>query len=198
MWILNFLPDWIFHLIVTAGVLGLIASFILKFIPFVSQYRIPIQAGAIIALVVGIWFEGGISNNNAWLARVKEMEAKVAAAELKSAETNLKLTEQLNKKEKVLKEKNDALVKYVGLYITAKDDAACVIPKSVVVLHDSASRGEVPGSTSGFDGGASQVKISGLTTTVVENYGTYHQVVERLKAWQTWYKEQKEIFESVK
>ena len=39
------------------------------------------------------------------------------------------------------------------------------------------------------------VKASDLLTTVVENYGTYYEIREKLMGWQTWYKEQKKIFE---
>jgi hypothetical protein len=34
--------------------------------------------------------------------------------------------------------------------------------------------------------------------TVVENYGTYHEVATQLKGWQQWYVEQKKIFDGVK
>jgi hypothetical protein len=37
-----------------------------------------------------------------------------------------------------------------------------------------------------------------LLTTVSDNYGTCYEAREKLKAWQDWYKNQKEIFESVK
>ena len=82
MWLLNLLPDWIFHLIVLAGVLGLLGSFFFGFIPFVSKYTLPIKVGSIVLLVIGIWFEGGISNNNAWLEKVHALEKKVAEAEI--------------------------------------------------------------------------------------------------------------------
>lgn len=39
-------------------------------------------------------------------------------------------------------------------------------------------------------------KASGLLITVVENYGTYYEVREKLLAWQQWYAEQKKIFEN--
>ena len=81
MWILNFLPDFIFHLIVLAGILGVIASFVCEFIPFVAKYKLPIQVASTIALVIGIYFEGGIANEAKWQARVKELEAKIAIAE---------------------------------------------------------------------------------------------------------------------
>jgi hypothetical protein len=37
-----------------------------------------------------------------------------------------------------------------------------------------------------------------LLTTVTENYGTCYETREKLKAWQYWYKQQKQIFDSVK
>lgn len=134
MWVLNFLPNWIFHLVVIAGVLGLAASFILKFIPFVAQYKLPIQAGAILLLVVGIWFEGGISNNDAWLARVAEMEQKVAAAEAKAAQTNVKIVTKIVEREKIVKEKVDANVKIIEKVVAKDLDAECKLTdrKSVV------------------------------------------------------------------
>lgn len=37
-------------------------------------------------------------------------------------------------------------------------------------------------------------KASEVFDTVVENYGTYHEVSNRLSIWQKWYEEQKKIF----
>lgn len=34
--------------------------------------------------------------------------------------------------------------------------------------------------------------------TVIENYGTYYEIANRLKGWQQWYIEQKKIFETAK
>jgi hypothetical protein len=38
---------------------------------------------------------------------------------------------------------------------------------------------------------------SEIFDVVIENYGTYHEVANQLESWQKWYKEQKQIFESV-
>lgn len=194
IWILSFLPNFIFHLIVLAGVLGLVASQFFRFIPFVGQYTLPIKVGSIIALVIGIWFEGGISNNDAWLAKVKEMELKVAKAEAKSAEYNTKLTAKIAENNKIIKEKTNANTQAISKYVTDE----CRLSNVAVILHDSSSRNEVPSSAIGTITGTSQVKTAQLLGTVNENYGTYHEVVDKLKAWQNWYKEQKQIFESVK
>jgi uncharacterized membrane protein len=91
MWILQWLPNWIFYGIFFAGLLGLLATYVMKFIPFVYVYRTPIQAISILAIAIGTYMSGAISNEEAWQARVKEMEAKVAAAEVQSVKENIKI-----------------------------------------------------------------------------------------------------------
>ena len=70
MWILDWLPFWIFHLVVVLGIAGIIASIVFKFVPFISQYTLPIQVISIIVLVFGVYMEGGISNQEKWEAKV--------------------------------------------------------------------------------------------------------------------------------
>ena len=102
MWILKFLPDFVFHLIFIAGLLGLGASFILKFVPFVAQYRLVIQVVASIMITVGLYMEGAISDNTAWVERVHALEKKVAEAEARSADANTRLVDTIAKnKEKI-------------------------------------------------------------------------------------------------
>lgn len=44
------------------------------------------------------------------------------------------------------------------------------------------------------DSGAS---ASAIFETVIDNYGTYYEVANRLKAWQQWYQDQKKIFDEI-
>jgi hypothetical protein len=194
MWILNWLPNFIFHLIVIVAILGLIASQFFSFIPFIKQYAIPVKIVSIIALVIGVWFEGGISTNDSWLAKVKEMEIKVAKAEAQSSEANVKIVTKIIEKEKIIKETTNENIQAVTKYVTDE----CKLSNVAVSLHDSSSRNEVPSSTINTIRGTSEIKTAELLTTVIENYGTYYEVVNKLKGWQEWYKEQKQIFESVK
>jgi hypothetical protein len=104
MWVLDWLPFWIFHLIVLAGLAGLAASFVLKFIPFVSTYKLPIQVAAIATLVFGVYMEGGISNQEKWEARVAELEEKVKVSEAKSKTANVQIQTVYKDKVKIVKE----------------------------------------------------------------------------------------------
>jgi hypothetical protein len=71
------------------------------------------------------------------------------------------------------------------------------MPRSSIVLHDSASRNEVARGAESVDGTPSDIKASALLDTVVENYGICNENIEKLKAWQEWYRAQKQIFEGV-
>jgi hypothetical protein len=194
MWMLDFLPFWIFHLVVLAGVGGLIASMVLKFIPFVSTYRLPIQVAAIIALVFGVYMEGGVSNQEKWEARVAEAKLEMAKKDAESADATVKVVTKYIDRVTVVKENGNAILKEVPKFVSKDADAKCVVPNSFVVLHDSASRNEVPDSTRGVDERASEVKLSGIASTVSENYTTYHQVSEQLKSLQEWIRSQQSIY----
>lgn len=138
MWMLQFLPDFVFHLITIIGILGIVASFFFGFIPFVSQYKLPIQVGSIIALVIGLYFEGGIANEAIWQAKVKEMEVKVAEAQAKSAAENTKLVEKIVYKDKIIKERGQDIIKYVETEIVKYNDQ-CVIPKEFITAINRAA-----------------------------------------------------------
>jgi len=194
MWILDWLPFWVFHLLVVMGFVGLAASLVLKFIPFVSLYRLPIQVASIAILVFGVYMEGGIATQEKWEARVAEVKLEMAKKETASAEVTTKVVTKYINKVQIVKEKGNEIIKQVPVYITKDADAKCDVPTGFVMLHDSASRNEVPDPTRKVDGTTSEVKISGVAETVVDNYTTYHQVAEQLKSLQEWIKLQQSIY----
>ena len=113
MWILKWLPYWIFYALFLIGVAGYLATYLLRFIPIPAlyMYKTPIQLVSIVLVVVGVFMAGAIHNEEAWIARVKEMEAKVAEAQAKSAEENVKIVEKVVTKTQVVKEKAQEVVK---------------------------------------------------------------------------------------
>ncbi len=198
MWLLEFLPDWIFHAVLVVGVMAMAASFVLKFVPFVTAYRLPIQAAGLILTVLGVWFEGAMSNEAAWQARVHEMEQKVAAAEVKSAQETVRIVTRVVTQIQTIKDTTNANTQYLEKQVAQDLDRECSLTNASVMLHNSASQNEMARSAGDTAGAASEVKASELIGAIVENYGTYYQVVERLKGWQDWYRTQKTIFEQIK
>ena len=201
-WMLSLIPDslfvWIYYIILTAGVALYIASKLVKWLPLMGQYKLPAELIGVVLLVVGAYFYGGHGVQQAWLARVQELEAKVKVAEEKSQQVNTVIQEKIVTKVKVIKENvyvNREIIKEVA---GKQLDAQCTLPKSTVSLHDSASRNEVPERAAATDGTPSGIEASRLLDRVVENYGACHENAEKLRMWQEWYREQKKIFETVK
>lgn len=138
MFLLSILPDIVFHLILIAGVLGLVASFILKFFPGVAQYKLPVQIVSGILIVFGVYMEGGISNQAWWEQRVAEAEIRAKDAEVKSAEANTKLAEQLAKNSSLTKE-NIALSRQRLSQQATQLNQECKINQNVIdILNDAA------------------------------------------------------------
>ena len=87
---------------------------------------------------------GAISNEEVWQARVKEMEAKVAEAEVQSAKENIKLVEKVVTKTQIVKQKGQDIVKYIDKEIVKYDTkflpgGQCEIPKEFIEAHNRAA-----------------------------------------------------------
>ena len=144
IWILSFIPDWFWTLVLIFGILGTLAAWILKFIPFVSTYRLPIQVASIIALVVGVYFQGVIANEAKWQSKIAELQQKVVEAEIKSKETNIVVQEKIVTKTKVIKEKGKDIVNYIDREVVKKEEIIkyveqCPVPKEIIDLHNQAA-----------------------------------------------------------
>ena len=144
MWILQWLPDWIFYAIFFAGLLGLLATYVMKFIPFVYVYRTPIQAVSVLAIVIGTYMSGAISNEESWQTKVKEMEAKVAAAEIESQKENIKVVEKIVKKTEYITRRGQDIIQYVDREIVKYDTkfaagGVCEIPQEFIKAINTAA-----------------------------------------------------------
>ena len=201
MWMFSLLPDSIFvmltYVIFAAGLLLYIASKMVQWIPIMAQYRIPAELVGVLCLCIGAYFFGWRGNEEHWLAKIKELEQKVAIAESRSREVNTVIETKIVTKIKVIKETVYANKEIIREVAGAQLDSQCSLPQSSVVLLNSASRNEVARGSESVDGTPSDIKASALLDTVVENYGICNENIEKLKAWQEWYREQKQIFEGV-
>jgi uncharacterized membrane protein len=137
MWILQFLPNWLFYLLLFAGVIAFVVTHFVKVLP---QAQL-IKVASVAAVVISVYMIGAISNNDAWLARVKDLEVKVAEAEAKSANANTEIVQKTLVKTQIVKERGQDIVRYVDREVV-KYDTNCVIPKEFVAAHNKAA--EVP------------------------------------------------------
>lgn len=138
MWIINWLPEFVFHLIFLAGILGTIAGFVLGFLPFVSKYKFPIQVISLLVLSLGVYLEGGLAEKHKWELRVKEMEAKVAEAQAKSEKVNTQIVEKVITQTNTIKVRGDDIIKYIDREVKVFDNT-CKIPDSGIRAHNLAA-----------------------------------------------------------
>lgn len=139
MFLLDLLPNWVFYIFIVVGVIGFIATFFMQFMPWVSTYRTQILVASIISLTVGVWFDGGITNQTRWEAKVITLEKKLAEASVKSAESNTKLVEKVVDQIAEVKKNNNSNILYIDREI-AKYNGTCIIPREVINVVNSAAK----------------------------------------------------------
>jgi hypothetical protein len=146
MWILKWLPFWFFYAILAIGLVGLAVTYLLRFIPLpaIYIYKTPIQIVSIILIVLGTYMSGAISNEEAWLARVKELESKVEAAQVESVKENVKIETKFVTKTQIVKERGQEIIQYVDREIVKFDTkflpgGECEIPKEFIQMHNKAA-----------------------------------------------------------
>ena len=113
MWIISFFPNWVFHLLLTAGILGTVAGFVLSMVPLIQKYIFPIRIISIILLSFSLYIEGGLSNEESWQLKVKEVEAKLAQKEVQSQAETVKIVEKVVTKTAYIKTKGQDIIKYL-------------------------------------------------------------------------------------
>lgn len=144
MWMLYFLPSWYTHAVPILGLVLILLSMFLKVIPFISTYYIPLRIIGLVTLLFGIFFEGVMYSGKDMHEKIKELEAKVVAAEAKSAEVNTKIVEKIVTKQKIVKERGEDIIKYVDKEIIKYDvkfapGGQCEIPKEFINIHNRAA-----------------------------------------------------------
>jgi len=144
MWLLNFLPDWFWHILTLGGAIAVLVSMVLKNIPIINQYNLPIKLVGIAAVLFGIWMEGGIVNEAKWQSKVADMEAKLAAAEKQSVEVNTEIITKVVTKTKLIKERGDDIIKYVDREVAVDKEVVkfvenCPIPEIIINTHNAAA-----------------------------------------------------------
>jgi flagellar biosynthesis component FlhA len=144
MWIVEWLPSWVFTLISFAGAAGILASIFLGAIPIISKYSLPIKVVSICVLAFGLYMMGGVANQERWEAKVKELEVKLAKAEAESQKENVKIVEKIVTKTEIVKERGRDIIRYVDREIVKYDTkfapgGVCEIPTEFIKAHNDAA-----------------------------------------------------------
>jgi len=148
MWILHFLPDalilWFCNVLLFAGIVLVTAGFFADRIPLVAQYQLPFRVLGIALLVLGVYFRGGLAVEQQWRERVAEVEAKLAVAEQKSAETNTKIDTAAREKIRVIRGQTQIVRQYIDREVIKYDTkflpgGQCEIPQEFIQAHNKSA-----------------------------------------------------------
>ena len=154
MWIFTITPDWIVHLVTATGFAGIIAAFVLGFIPIISRYKLSIQIISILTFTFGVYLEGGLADNKEWMFKVGEMKEKVAEAEAEAANKNVEIQEKVVTKTQVIRERGRDIVKYIDRIVDKEVPGPerertieiikyvenCPVPQEFIDQHNAAAR----------------------------------------------------------
>ena len=147
-WMIGLIPDAVlsglYWAIIAAGITGVLAGWLGKWIPFYGNYVKILQPVGIVLLVLGVWLRGGYDTEMAWRAKVAEAEARVAAAEQKSQETNTVIEQKIVEKTKVIKGKTEYITQYLDREVVKKEEIIkyieqCPVPKEIIDIHNQAA-----------------------------------------------------------
>jgi putative cell wall-binding protein len=127
-----------------ASIVGLLVAWLLKRIPFVSQYQFPIQAVSVVSLLISIWFVSANNTDAVWEAKIKDLEDKVKLAEEAANTKNVEIQEKIVTKTTVIKEKGKTQIEYVDRVITQDKEIIkyieqCPVPKVIIDAHNAAA-----------------------------------------------------------
>jgi hypothetical protein len=147
-WMFSLIPDavlnWAYWAIIIAGLTGVLAGWLGRWIPFYGNYVKILQPVGIVLLVLGVWLRGGYDTEMAWRDKVAKLEEQVKIAEQKSQETNTVIQEKVVEKTKVIKGKTEYITQYLDREVVKNQEIVkyienCPVPKEIINIHNQAA-----------------------------------------------------------
>ena len=147
MFILHFLPDWLLssfvNTVLISGAVLTTLSFFTSWIPFITQYRIPVQVIGTILLTSGVYFKGGEAAELAWRGRVAELQQKIAIAEQKSVDATQRLNDEVKRNKQVVKDTTAAIKQDIARN-AQQLNAECRVSDAAIEIHNEAAQNKRP------------------------------------------------------
>jgi len=115
LFILEFLPSWVFLSLFVISVLGYALTYLMYFIPspIFYIYKTPIQIAFIVLIIFATFMYGSAYNNKTWKTKIEEIENKVTIAEERAERKNVNIQEKITESIKEIKIKGDTIIKQV-------------------------------------------------------------------------------------
>lgn len=147
-WVVSLIPDsalnLIYWAIIAAGITGVVAGWLGRWIPFYGKYAKILKPIGIVLLVLGVWLRGGYDVEMKWRNEVAEMQAKVDAAQAAAAATTRAIEVQVVEKTKIVREKGKTQIQYVDRVVSQDKEVIkyienCPVPKIIIDEHNKAT-----------------------------------------------------------
>lgn len=141
-WVWSLIPtsviSWIVNCIIIAGLSGVVAGWLGKWIPFYGNYVRFLKPIGVILLVIGVYMKGSYANESAHRAEQERLQELVKQSEEKSTQANAALETARKEKVKVVTEVQ-VVIKERIKEVTKKIDADCKVDlEAIQILNDSA------------------------------------------------------------
>lgn len=159
-----------------------------KVIPW--PYRLLALAVLAAALVAFGWVKGAGHVQAVWDAAVVKQSLATARVQQRQADATVQVVTKYVDRVQVVREKGADIIKEVPVYVTREADAACVLPRGFVRLHDAAAANEIPGPAGSADAAPAGIALSTVAATVADNYERCHENAAALTALQEWVRKQ--------
>lgn len=155
---------------------------------------------AVLAALWGVYAKGhteGVAQEKAAEAkRIALARQDVAKRETKAQAITAHAASELVKTRVEIQTRTVTLIQKVPTYVTPAADAACVVPRGFVRLHDAAAAASLPSPASGSDEAPSGLPLSAIASTIVANYGAAYDWRAEALTWRGWYAEQKAAWDA--
>lgn len=141
-WMWSLIPisvlGWLINLLLTAGVIGILAGWIGRWIPFFDAYARLLKPIGIVLLLIGVYFKGGYSIEAGHRAEAERLQALVNIAEAKSKDANKKLDSAVKEKNRAIQEAKSAVQARLKGAAVRIDSECKLDPEAVEILNESA------------------------------------------------------------
>lgn len=159
-------------------------------------YRLLALALLAVALIGFGWVKGAGHVQSEWDAANTRQALQVSVVKQRQAEATVQVVTKYVDRVKIVRETGATIVKEVPVYVSPEADAACVLPRGFVRLHDAAAAGRVPEPAGGSDAAPAGIALSTVAGTVADNYERCHENAEQLIGLQAWITEIKKAAET--
>lgn len=153
-------------------------------------YRLLAMAAFAVALVGFGWVKGAGHVQAEWDAATGKQSLQGAVVQKRQAEATVQVVTKYVDRVKVVREAGDTIIKEVPVYVPAEADAACVLSRGFVRLHDAAATGRLPQAAGAADALPAGIALSAVAGTVADNYERCHENTEQLRSLQEWIRTQ--------